>query len=61
MMLQGLGGAGRSCVLEATTNFEAIVAWTTLSTNTAATNGAFQFIDSQAGGFSRRFYRVSAK
>ena len=32
--------------------------WSPISTNTPATNGAWQFQDSQATNFSQRFYRL---
>jgi uncharacterized repeat protein (TIGR03806 family) len=48
------GNTGSNYVLQATTNFSN---WTSISTNTAATN-PFQLIDPNATNFPYRFYRV---
>ena len=35
-----------------------LLTWSDLGTNTAASNGTFQFEDATATGFARRFYRL---
>ena len=55
--LGGTGNAGQIYVLLTATNLAAPV-WLPISTNTADTNGGFQFADPQATNFIQRFYRV---
>lgn len=52
------GGKGSTYMIQATTNLNSSSAWVTISTNTADTNGLFQFIDSNAANYSCRFYRA---
>jgi len=60
MQLNGLAGALRSCILQAATNFLAATDCTAAATSTAATNGAFQFTDSQSSSSGKKFHRISA-
>ncbi|MBI3851418.1 MAG: hypothetical protein HY298_14250 [Verrucomicrobia bacterium] len=53
-ILRLTGDAGCSYVIEGTTN---LVNWSALKTNNA-TDGTFDFVDSAATNFSRRFYRA---
>ncbi len=53
--LSFLGGPGRTYRIEASTT---LTTWQTISTNTAATNGLFQYIDGKASNFPTRFYRT---
>lgn len=55
--LAGTGTAGQRYVLLCATNLPAST-WTPVLTNTADTNGIFQFTDTQATNFPQRFYRV---
>jgi autotransporter-associated beta strand protein len=52
------GAAGGTCVLLGTTNLQPPIGWLPLTTNTADTNGLFNFSDAQATNFSQRFYRL---
>jgi hypothetical protein len=45
-------------VLLGTTNLQPPIGWLPLTTNTADTNGLFNFSDAQATNFSQRFYRL---
>jgi fibronectin-binding autotransporter adhesin len=56
----GIGVAGQSYILEATTNLNPTAIWLPLLTNTADGAGLFQFIDSSSTNFPIRFYRVSS-
>lgn len=60
LLLSGLAGALRTCVLETTTNLTALPIWTAAATNVAGADGTFQFTDTQTGP-SQKFYRVSGK
>lgn len=56
-----LTGAGESNViygLEAATNLSAPFLWQRLGSNTANGSGVFQFTDTNAPAFPRRFYRA---
>jgi hypothetical protein len=53
-LLRVTGTAGARYAVETTTNF---TQWTALKTNTAV-SGSFDFTDTAAPGFSRRFYRA---
>ena len=55
------GAAGETCVLLGVSNLESPNVWLPLATNVADTNGGFNFVDAQATGFSRRFYRLLAQ
>jgi hypothetical protein len=54
-----LGGALQSYVVQAATNPGA-APWTSIGTNTSATNGTWSFTDSQAPSHPSRFYRSAA-
>lgn len=51
------GVPSRTYLVQATTNLPPTATWVTIGTNTAATNGLFQFLDTQASNFPVRFYR----
>ena len=51
------GGLNRSCVVEATTN---LISWSPVFTNTASTNGTFDFADGQSTNLPQRFFRATA-
>jgi subtilisin family serine protease len=51
------GGLNRTCTVEVSTN---LLTWSPLATNSSATNGVFDFSDSQSGSLPRRFYRATA-
>ena len=54
-----LGGAsGHTYILETTTNLTLPGSWQSIATNTAGTNGVWQFTDTQATNFTQRFYRL---
>jgi hypothetical protein len=53
--LSFLGGPSRTYRIEGSTN---LTVWQTVSTNTAQTNGAFQFTDGEVTNFPMRFYRT---
>lgn len=53
-MLRLSGESGRSYAIEATTN---LTNWSSIRTNTAS-GGYFDFLDTAAPGFPRRFYRA---
>jgi hypothetical protein len=48
-------------LIEAATTLTPPPDWTTLSTNTADTNGIFSFIDSGATNYASRFYRAATQ
>jgi hypothetical protein len=54
------GQPNLSYIVQATTNLTT-GNWTAISTNTAASNGSFQFIDTNSPGLPSRFYRVMAQ
>jgi hypothetical protein len=51
------GIPGSTYWVEATTNLSPPTDWMPISTNVANTNGLWQFTDTVATNFSRRFYR----
>jgi autotransporter-associated beta strand protein len=53
------GTAGSIYLIEAATNLNPPIAWTTLSTNTADTNGVFSFTDTNATNYNDRYYRAA--
>ena len=53
ILLQAVGAAGQNFDIQASTNLQT---WQDLGTNTADTNGAVQFTDTNAPLFDRRFY-----
>ena len=55
--LSGVGNAGQDYVLLTATNLAAPI-WLPIATNTADTNGVFQFADPQMTNFMQRYYRV---
>ncbi|HWX19010.1 MAG TPA: hypothetical protein VN578_03785 [Candidatus Binatia bacterium] len=58
--LGGTGAVNQVYWLLASSNLVPPIAWTSIATNTADTNGAFTFSDLNATNFSRRFYRLRA-
>jgi autotransporter-associated beta strand protein len=52
------GVSGETCVLLGASNLEPPLAWLPLATNTADSNGFFNFSDEQATNFWQRFYRL---
>jgi polygalacturonase len=52
------GIPGNTYWVATTTNLTPPVVWMTISTNTAGTNGLWQFTDTQAANFFQRFYRT---
>jgi len=54
----GTGVFGQAYVLQTTTNLAPPVAWASVLTNIAGTNGIFNFTDTQITNFNQRFYRV---
>jgi hypothetical protein len=56
--LSGIGGVGQTYILLTTPDLVQPV-WTPIATNTADTNGVFNFTDTQATNFPQRFYRVT--
>jgi autotransporter-associated beta strand protein len=53
------GTPNRPYLIQATTNLAPPIVWATISTNTAATNGLFQYIDLNATNFDSRYYRTA--
>lgn len=53
------GIPGRNYLIQGTTNMTLPINWTTLSTNSAGTNGLFEFIDLNATNFDNRYYRTT--
>ena len=51
------GGLNRTCAVEATTN---LISWSPVFTNTASTNGTFDFADDQSTNLPQRFFRATA-
>jgi subtilisin family serine protease len=51
------GGLNRTCSVEASTN---LTSWSPVFTNTASTNGTFDFTDSQSTNWPQRFFRATA-
>lgn len=51
------GGLNRTCAVEATTN---LISWSPVFTNTASTNGTFDFVDDQSTNLPQRFFRATA-
>ena len=56
--LAGIGVAGQAYYLQTATNLAPPVGWIAIATNTAGTNGIFNFTDTQVTNFNQRFYRV---
>ncbi len=54
----GTGGSGQAYVLQTATNLAPPIAWVSVLTNIAGTNGFFNFTDTQITNFNQRFYRV---
>ena len=52
------GAPGYTYILKTTTDLNPPATWLSLATNTIGTNGVWQFADSQATNFSKRFYRL---
>ncbi|MGI8967049.1 MAG: autotransporter-associated beta strand repeat-containing protein, partial [Limisphaerales bacterium] len=57
--LNGTGLANQDYVLVAATNLLSPITWSPIVTNTADTNGLFNFTDPRATNFLQQFYRVT--
>jgi autotransporter-associated beta strand protein len=55
------GTPGSVYVIEAATNLDSPITWTALSTNTADSNGLFNYTDSTASNFGARYYQTVAQ
>ncbi len=55
------GTPGYVYLIETATNLAAPITWTTLSTNTADTNGVFSFTDLSASNYDNRYYRTATQ
>jgi hypothetical protein len=53
------GIPNRTYLIQAATNLTPVISWTTIGTNTAGTNGLFEFIDLDATNFPTRYYRTA--
>jgi hypothetical protein len=53
-----IGSPGYAYILQTTTNLNSSSGWLPIVTNTLGTNGLWQFKDTQATNFPRRFYRL---
>ena len=53
------GIPGRTYLIQAATNLTPTITWTTIGTNTAGTNGLFQFNDLNSTNFVNRYYRTA--
>jgi hypothetical protein len=58
MQLNFAGAIETPYVILATTNLAPPTVWVSLSTNTSDSNGLFQYLDSDATNYPRRFYRA---
>jgi hypothetical protein len=56
----GVGSAGVTCALEATTNLAPLIVWFFVMSAMADQNGQFQLVDLQATNYPQRFYRITA-
>jgi hypothetical protein len=56
MLVRFLGIPSRTYTIQATTNLAA-PSWANIGTSLAGSNGAYEFIDTQAGNFQSRYYR----
>jgi len=54
------GIPGYTYAVQAATNLTPPVAWVTLGSQPAATNGLWQFTDTNAASYPQRFYRSSS-
>jgi hypothetical protein len=61
VQLNFTGTPGSAYLIEAATTLTPPPDWTTLSTNSADTNGLFDFIDSGATNYSYRYYRTAVQ
>ncbi len=59
LQLNFTGVPGYTYWIQATTNLNPPIAWTTLSTNTADINGLFNFIDLGATNYNGRYYQTA--
>jgi len=57
--LGGTGGAGQTYILLMASNLPPLM-WLPIATNTADSNGLFNFSDAQATNCPQRFYRLTA-
>jgi hypothetical protein len=55
------GTAGGVYLIEAATDLTPPIVWTTLSTNTADTNGVFSFTDVPVTNYNGRYYRMASQ
>jgi autotransporter-associated beta strand protein len=56
-----IGVPGYTYLIEAATNLNSPITWTTLGSNTADINGAFSFSDSTASNYNGRYYRTATQ
>ncbi|HWY74753.1 MAG TPA: cadherin-like domain-containing protein, partial [Verrucomicrobiae bacterium] len=56
--LRFAGAPGTAYILQTTESFSPPVQWSPVATNTAGGDGTWQFTDTQAPNFQRRFYRL---
>jgi hypothetical protein len=61
LQLNFSGMPGYTYLIEAATNLNPVVTWTTLSTNVADVNGLFNFTDLNATNFHYRYYRTTVQ
>ncbi len=61
VQLNFTGMPGGVYLIEAATNLSQPIVWTTVGTNTADTNGVFNFTDINATNFGDRYYRTSTQ
>jgi len=61
LSLTATGAVGGTCVLLGATNLTSPIVWQPLQTNTADTNGVYNFSDAQATNFWQRYYRLLAQ
>ncbi len=60
VLIRVFGTAGQRYTVHATTNMIGGM-WQSISTNIAGEDHYFQFLDSEAGNYSRRYYRTSTQ
>ena len=58
--LAGTGAAGVAYELDAATNLSSPINWVFVTNAVAGQDGLFQFIDTQAAAYPKRFYRIKS-
>ena len=56
--LSGTGAVSQTYVMVTASNLAPPISWTPIATNTADTNGYFDFTDAQATNYTQRYYRL---